>query len=79
MDDIKNNSDYDTVVFYLGIYTEASMELLSRSNEIYIVTRDLPSEELVIKEWERQMELIDVSVEKLRINRVKLPKDQAII
>ncbi|NLO08747.1 MAG: hypothetical protein GX129_02605 [Clostridiales bacterium] len=72
MDDIKNYTDYETVIFYLGIYTEASMEVLGRSNEICIVTCDLPYEELVIKEWERQTELIGLPIKKLKIDRVKL-------
>lgn len=72
MDDIKNYTDYETVIFYLGMYTEATMEVLSRSQEVCIVTCDLPYEELVIKEWERQTELIGLPIKKLKIDRVKL-------
>lgn len=72
MDGIKEYTDYETVIIYLGIYTEASMEALSRSHEIYIVTRDLSYEELVENEWERQMELIGIQINKLNINRIKL-------
>lgn len=73
MDDIKEHTDYETVVFYLGIYTEASMEILCRSNEIYIVTYEQPYEELVEREWERQMELIGVQIKNLNLNRINLP------
>ncbi|TAH66286.1 MAG: hypothetical protein EWM47_10305 [Anaerolineaceae bacterium] len=76
MDDIKKYTDYETVIFYLGIYTEASMEAIIRSNEIHITSCNSPFEELVIEEWERQMELIGVSVKKLKINRIKLPIGQ---
>ena len=58
MDDLKNHSDYETIIFYLGIHTEGSMEVLSLCNEVYIATCSLPYEELVLEEWERQMELI---------------------
>lgn len=74
MDDIKNHTDYQAVIFYLGMYTEASMEALGRSKEICIVTCDLPYEELVIKEWERQAELIGLPIKKLKMNRVKLTR-----
>lgn len=72
MEDIKKHLDYESVIFYHGIYTEASMEALSRSNEICLVTCDLPYEELVVKEWERQMQLIGVPINKLNINRIRL-------
>lgn len=78
MDGLKDYTDYETVVFYLGIYTEASMEVLSRSKEIYIVTCNLPYEELVIKEWERQAELSGLPIKKLNINKVKLAKGQLL-
>lgn len=73
MDDLKKHADYETVIFYLGIYTEGSMEVLNRSNEICIATCSLPYEELVVREWEKQMELIAMPINKLRINRIKLP------
>lgn len=73
MDDLKNHSDYETIIFYLGIYTEGSMEVLSLCNEVYIATCSLPYEELVLEEWERQMELIGRPINKLNINRVELP------
>jgi hypothetical protein len=76
MDDIKNHTDYQTVIFYLGMYTEATMEVLGRSKEICLVTCDLPYEELVIKEWERQTELIGLPIKKLKIDRVKLTGDK---
>lgn len=75
MEDLKKHTDYETVIFYLGIYTEASMEILSRSNEICIATCDMPYEELVLKEWERQAGLIGLPVNELKIDRVKLTRE----
>lgn len=73
MEDLREHADYEIIIFYLGIYTEGSMEILSRCNEICIATCSLPYEELVVSEWERQMELIGMPIKKLRINRIKLP------
>lgn len=73
METIKNHMDYELVVFYLGMYTEASMEILSYSNEVYITTCDLQYEELVVKEWERQMELIGVVISEAGYHSIKLP------
>jgi hypothetical protein len=77
MENLKKYTDYDTVIFYLGIYTEATMELLEKSNEIYIVTCDMPYEELVLKEWERQARLSGLSINELKIDKLKLTKDEA--
>lgn len=79
MDDIRKYSDYETVIVYLGIYTEGSMEILSRSNEICIATCSSPYEEFVLREWERQMELIGLSIDKQKINRLQLPTAEQLI
>ncbi len=71
--DMAIQKDYELIVFYLGIYTEAAMEILSRSNDIYIAIADLPYEELAVKEWERQMELMGVFIRQLKCHRIKLP------
>lgn len=78
MDDIKNYTDYEAVIFYLGMYTEASMEILSRSKEICIVTCDLPYEGLVLKEWERQTELVGLAIKELKIDRIKLVAEELL-
>lgn len=74
MEDIKKLTDYEEIIFYLGIYTEASMEVLSRSNDIYIATCESPYEELVFKEWERQAGLMGMPIKELKINRIKLAR-----
>lgn len=73
IDDMKDHKDYEMVIFYLGIYTEASMEILSRSNQVCLAINNLPYEELVIKEWERQMELTGLKINELKNHNIKLP------
>ena len=73
LEEIKNCKEYQQIIFYLGIYTEASMEILSSSDEVYIAIRDGPYEERIEKEWERQMELTGIKVEQLNHHIVKLP------
>lgn len=77
--EIKEHREYELVIFYLGIYTEALMEVLSQSNEVCIATCDSPYEELVLREWERQMDLIGVDVQQLKINRIMLPIAELIM
>lgn len=73
LEEIKNCKEYQQIIFYLGIYTEASMEILSSSDEVYIAIRDGPYEERIEKEWERQMGLTGIKVEQLNHHIVKLP------
>lgn len=68
-----DNKDYEEVIFFLGIYTEASMEILSRSNIICIARTDQPYEELATREWERQMELTGFKLQNLRHHTIRLP------
>jgi len=77
--ELREYKDYEIVVFYLGLYTEASMEILRRSNQIYILICDSPYEELVVKEWERQTKLAGIETGKLRYHKIRLPSAESII
>lgn len=73
IESIKEHKDYEMVIFYLGIYTEASMEILKHSDEVCVISCDKSYEELVIGEWEKQMELLGYPVHKLKYHRISLP------
>lgn len=73
IDCIKEHTDYEIVIFYIGIYTEASMEILQHSNEICVISRDENYEEHVRGEWERQMDILGYPVQKLRYHLIRLP------
>jgi len=78
IDEMKEHKDYERIVFYLGIYTEASMEILKRSSKVFLTICDRPYEEEVIKEWKRQMELMGSMISDLKYRLIKLPViDQA--
>jgi hypothetical protein len=72
MDMLKEQGDYELVIFYLGFYSEASMEILNRSTDVYIALCDIPYEEFVYKEWERQMELIGLINHQCKYRKIKL-------
>jgi len=74
MEDIENLADYEIVVFYLGMYSEASMEVLKHCDEINVIISDISYEEDVYEEWRRQMSLIGMDMEKNKLNRVKLQR-----
>ena len=48
------------------------MEILNRSTDVYIALCDIPYEEFVYKEWERQMELIGLINHQCKYRKIKL-------
>jgi len=70
--ELKDHKEYETVVFYLGLYTEASMEILRQSDKAYLAYCNLPYEELVIKEWTRQIDLMGIAGE-INCQKIILP------
>ena len=69
---LKEHKDYEAVIFYLGLYTEASMEILRQSDKAYLAYCNLPYEELVIKEWTRQIDLMGIA-EEINCQKIILP------
>jgi len=70
---LKEHKDYEMIIIYLGIYTEASMEILKSSDKVCILTCDGDYEENIRMEWERQMEFLECSIKDLKHHFVKLP------
>jgi len=79
IDCLKEHKEYEIVIFYLGIYTEASMEILRHSVEICIISYGDNHEGLVREEWERQMELLGCSVNNLKYRLIKLPRSNSVV
>lgn len=78
IDEMKEHKEYEVIVCFLGIYTEATMEILTNSNQVFLTICDKPYEEMVIKEWERQMELMGIKLTNQKQHIIKLPVlDQA--
>lgn len=76
MEELREHTDYEAVVFYIGIYTEASIEIMKQSNMIYVVNEENTYEENVVTEWERQINLIDPYTNQLRYQKVSLPREE---
>lgn len=72
MNKLKEFKEYETVIFYLGFYTEASMEIIKDSDMIFLASCNLPYEELVMEEWKRQTELIGIMPDKSKYHEIKL-------
>jgi hypothetical protein len=60
---LRNSSDYQNVIFYLGFYQEAGMELLRLSDRVIVISGQSHYEQEVYKEWERQMGCIGIDLQ----------------
>jgi hypothetical protein len=76
-EEIKLHTDYQTIVFYLGCYTEAIIEIINRSDSVLLPTLDNPYEIATLQEWERQSERIGINANHDKFIRIKLQEEEA--
>lgn len=75
VEEIKDNADYDAVIFYLSTYTEASLELLYRCNQCYVLAEDSFYESNMIRVWEKQMNYSGIKdIDSFKI--ISLPREE---
>lgn len=78
MKELREHKDYEIVIFYLGLYTEATIEIMKNSDQVCLLSCKEPYEEMVLGEWERQMELMGIDRNPSKYLKIKLPTaDQA--
>jgi cellulose biosynthesis protein BcsQ len=58
--EIKKNIDFETVVFYQCFYNDMAVELLRLSDRVILPVNESVYEQELMKEWEEQMERIDI-------------------
>lgn len=73
--ELRLHSDYQHVVFYLNYYDAASAELIRLSNRILLPTDQTAYHNMLLKEWEQQMERMGNPVEQDRYHRVSLHRE----
>jgi hypothetical protein len=74
---LKNHSDYQTVVFYLGCYTDSIVELIKQSHSVIIPTTGTSYENAMLKEWEQQMDRMGVDTNCDKFQRISLQEEKA--
>lgn len=72
---LRVHTDYSTVVFYAGYYSEAVMELIKLSDRVYLIVADNSYEAAVLQEWERQMEQMGVLINQEKYRNVTLQEE----
>jgi hypothetical protein len=76
LEELKSHTEYEVIVFYISHYSYSLREFLKKSATIFAVLSDTPYERAVIKEWERQMEFIDLKEMLLKVKKIIVPKEE---
>ncbi|NLZ82058.1 MAG: hypothetical protein GX915_00160 [Clostridiales bacterium] len=67
------NTEYDVIIFYLGFYSEAAVELIKQSTEVLVPIVEQSEDHQVIRELERQLDFIGVSKSPEKVYKVNVP------
>lgn len=70
---MKQDTDYDLIIFYLGFYSEAIIELIKESNEILVPMVEQSDDYQVIRELERQLNFIGINIPSEKIHKIDIP------
>lgn len=74
IEELKKNTDYEAVIFYHGIYTEFTIELMKLSSSNYILSDGSLYSKGVLREWDRQMENLKMDTEAENFKRILIPE-----
>jgi hypothetical protein len=74
LEELRKTADYQNVIFYLGCYSEAIIELINLSDRVLAVSLSNTFETAVLKEWEKQMNRSGVDTAQERIRYVRLQR-----
>ena len=70
---LRDNTQYQLVIFYLGYYHEAGMELIRLSDRVIIINGQETVDESIYKEWVRQMNCVGIDTEQEKFCVMNLP------
>lgn len=77
IEELKRDKGYDAVIFYHGIYTEATTEIMDKSHLVFIIAGDSPCNNMPLLEWERQMGLINLDTGQDKYVKIILPEEKS--
>lgn len=73
---LKKNTDYHRIIFYLSNCTDSLTEFLNVSDEVIVTTKNSLYEEAVIKEWQRQMECMQINTHTDKFKYTRLANEE---
>ena len=75
IEEIKANTDYEATIFFISTYTEATIELMNKCNQCFVLTEDSFYENSIIKVWQKQMDYCGIK-ELDRFKIITLPHEE---
>ena len=78
IEELKKNTDYEAVIFYHGIYTEFTIELMKRSSYNYILSDGSAYSQGTLREWDKQMEFLKINTGAENYKCLLLPESSYI-
>lgn len=74
--ELKNHSEYETIIFYLDYYNEANIELIKLSDSVLLPTTGTSYENVLRQEWDRQMNRIGITTDDKKYQTILLPIEE---
>jgi len=74
--EIRKDTDYDTVIFYLGYYSDSTVEIINQSDKVLIAMEENSEEIERIKELERQLQLLRIPTGPDRFQKLLVPNQE---
>lgn len=76
-EELRRNSQYDSVIIYTNYASDAIMELMNLSDSVCITSLDTAYERAVVQEWDRQMERVGISTRNEKYKFVTLRQEDS--
>lgn len=78
MEELRKAAVYQTVIFYVGCYTEALTEIMNNSDTVLITKMDHPYDTAVYQEWKRQQEQLRTDIDTDKFCLLELSREEGI-
>lgn len=75
--ELKGRTDYQQVVFFIGTYSDAAVELMKRSDFVLLLEKDGLYDGAVMKEFTRQLERSGADKHADKLHKLILPQEDA--
>ena len=76
LNNMRDICEFECIVFYLGCYADIMFDIVGQSDEIITLMTDTSYEEGLLKEWKRQLDMIDQKTEHYNIKNSILPREE---
>jgi hypothetical protein len=77
LQELRDNTDYQVIIFYFSFFSEAVMEVLRQSDNVIMISSQSDDQD-VLKEWNRQLQFIGLSMPMEKLQQLFISKGEGI-